>query len=138
MQKLVERLKGFSWQQWVVIAAFLLVLGFTGLHAFRAVRDAVYWSYHRDEPIRAWMNVGYVAHSYHVPPHILYEALGVPHVPHDKRPIREIAREQHRSVNEVIAVLQEAIVRARQPGAQPPPPPGPPGPADSPNKGRAP
>jgi hypothetical protein len=136
VHKLVERLKGFSWQQWVVIAAFLLVLGFTGLHAFRAARDAIYWSYHRDEPIRAWMNVGYVAHSYHVPPPVLYEALGVPHVPHDKRPIREIAREQHRSVNEVIAVLQEAIVRARQPGAKPPPGlPGPPGP---PNQGRAP
>ena len=131
MHKLAERLKGFSWQQWVVVAAFLLVLGFTGLHAFRAVRNAAYWSSHRDERIRAWMSVGYVAHSYHVPPRVLYEALGLQHIPRDRKPIREIAREQHRSVSEVIAVLQEAIVRARQPGAPPPPP-------SPPNQGRAP
>ena len=137
MHKLVERLRNLSWQQWLVIVAFLLVLGFTGLHAFRAVRSAAYWSHHRDEPIRAWMNVGYVAHSYHVPPPVLYEALGMQRLPHDKRPIRVIAREQHRSVNEVIAILQEAIVRARQSGA-PPPPLGPPGPPGLPSQGRSP
>ena len=67
----------------------------------RAVRPAIYWHYHQDEPIRGWMNVGYVAHSYHVPPHVLYRALGLPHKPPDKRPLREIAKAQNRSMDEI-------------------------------------
>jgi hypothetical protein len=133
VESLIERLGGLRWHQWLVIAAFFLVLAFTGLHAFRAFRKAVYWSHHRDEPIHAWMSVGYVARSYHVPPRVLYEALGLQHTPHDRKPIREIAREQNRPVHEVIAVLQDAIVRARQPGATPPT-----GPPDPPDKGRSP
>lgn len=121
--RLVQTLKGFNWRQWLVLAAFLLIIGFTGLHAFRFVRDAVYWSYHRDEEIRGWMPVGYVAHSYRVPPHVLYQALGLPHKPPDRRPLREIARAQNRSLDEVKAVLQDAIVHARPPYPPPPPPP---------------
>ena len=120
---IVHTLKGFNWRQWLVLAAFLFIIGFTGLHAFRFVRDAVYWSYHRDEEIRGWMPVGYVAHSYRVPPHVLYQALGLPHKPPDKRPLREIARAQNRSMDEVKAVLQDAIVHARPPYPPPPPPP---------------
>ena len=129
MRALAERLKELNWKQWTVLAAFVAVSCFTGLHAFRAVRKSIYWSRHRDEPIRGWMSVGYVAHSYHLPPRVLYEALEFQHTPHDRRPIREIAREQHRSVQEVIAVLQEAIARARQPG---------PSPSAPPEKGRSP
>lgn len=123
--RLVQTLKGFNWRQWLVLAAFLLIIGFTGLHAFRFVRDAVYWSYHRDEEIRGWMPVGYVAHSYRVPPHVLYQALGLPHKPPDRRPLREIARAQNRSLDDVKAVLQDAIVHARPPYPPPPPPPPP-------------
>ena len=122
-RRIVQTLKGFNWRQWLVLAAFLFIIGFTGLHAFRFVRDAVYWSYHRDEEIRGWMPVGYVAHSYRVPPHVLYQALGLPHKPPDKRPLREIARAQNRSMDEVKAVLQDAIVHARPPYPPPPPPP---------------
>ena len=124
-RRIVQTLKGFNWRQWLVLAAFLFIIGFTGLHAFRFVRDAVYWSYHRDEEIRGWMPVGYVAHSYRVPPHVLYQALGLPHRPPDKRPLREIARAQNRSMDEVKAVLQDAIVHARPPYPPPPPPPPP-------------
>ena len=121
-RRIVQTLKGFNGRQWLVLAAFLFIIGFTGLHAFRFVRDAVYWSYHRDEEIRGWMPVGYVAHSYRVPPHVLYQALGLPHRPPDKRPLREIARAQNRSMDEVKAVLQDAIVHARPPYPPPPPP----------------
>lgn len=124
-RKIMQTLQGFNGRQWLVLAAFLLVLGFTGLHAFRFVRDAVYWHYHRDEQIRGWMPVGYVAHSYRVPPHVLYQALGLPHKPPDKRPLSEIARAQNRSLDEVRAILENAIIHARPP--YPPPPPPPPG-----------
>lgn len=105
-----------------MLLAFLFFIGFTVHHAFFFVRDAIYWSYHRDEPVEGWMNVGYVAHSYRVPPHVLYKALGMPHKPPDRRPLSEIAREQNRSMDDVRAVLMDAIVRARPPNPPPPPP----------------
>jgi len=120
-------MKNIGWRKWLVAVAFVLVVCGTVFFIVRAVRPAIYWHYHRDEPIRPWMTVGYVAHSYHVPPHVLYQALGLQHQPHDRRPIRQIAREQHRSVSEVITILQEAIVHARPPYPPPSPPPSAPG-----------
>ena len=112
-------------RQWLVVAAFVVVVLFTGVFAVRTVRRAIYWHYHQDEQIRPWMSLGYIAHSYRVPPWVLHRALGLPTKPGrpDRRPIREIAREQNRSVNEVIAILQDAIVHARPPYPSPGPPP---------------
>ncbi|MDT7541385.1 MAG: hypothetical protein QOE33_1289 [Acidobacteriota bacterium] len=102
---------------------FVLVLGATGIHTTRTIRRALYWREHRDEPISGWMTVGYVAHSYHVPAHVLYSALDLPQTkPHDRRPLREIARAQGRSMNDLRAILQDAITHARPPYAPPPPP----------------
>jgi membrane protein DedA with SNARE-associated domain len=58
------------------------------------------------------MSVGYVAHSYHVEPDVLYLALGLPDKPPDKRPLRKIAKVQHRSMDEIKTVLQDAITHA--------------------------
>lgn len=68
--------------------------------------------------------------SYHVPPHVLYLALGLPHKPPDKRPLREIAKAQNRSMDKIRNLLLDAIVHARPP--YPPPPPPPPDPGSSP------
>ena len=107
-----------GWRQRIVLIAFALCLAVTVIFAMRA--------FHRrphpkvDEPIRPWMSVPYVAHSYHVPPHVLFEAIKVPSEhPPDRRPIGRIAREQNRPVQEVIADLQNAIVSAR-PRSMPP------------------
>ena len=113
----------FNLRQWGVLIAFLLVVTGTVYFAQRAIRPAIYWHYHQDEPIKEWMNIDYVAHSYHVPPHVLYIALGMPHKPPDKRPLRDIAASQNRSVDEVNAILMDAIVHARPPYPPPPPPP---------------
>jgi hypothetical protein len=124
-------MKNLGGRRWLVVLAFVLVVSFTGFFAARTIRRAVYWHYHQDEPIRPWMNLGYIAHSYNVPPWVLHRALGLSPQPGksdrpDRRPIREIAREQNRSVAEVIALLQDAIVHVRPPY----PPPGPPPPPD--------
>jgi hypothetical protein len=113
-------------QKWIVMGALALVLLVTGLFALRTVRRAMYWRAHREEVIRPWMTIPYVAHSYRVPPHVLYQALGIIPQPHDRRPLKQIAREQNRSVDEVTSVLQGAIVRERAnyPTAAPPPQPG--------------
>jgi hypothetical protein len=117
-------MRRFGSKQWLLLLAFALIVALTGLFAVRTVRRAVYWRLHRDEVIRPWMSLPYVAHSYRVPPQILYEALGIDHPPHDRRPIRELAQSQNRSVDEIIAVLQSAIARAR--AARPPSSPSPP------------
>jgi len=123
-------MKKFGWRKSVVAAAFLLSLAIGIFFVVRAVRPAIYWHYHKDEPIESWMSVGYVAHSYHVPPHVLFLALGLPHKPPDKRPLSEIARAQNRSMDEIRTILLDAIVHARPP--YPPPPPPPPDPRSSP------
>ena len=105
----------------MLLAVFLLAVLVTGLFAVRAVRRAAYWRTHRDEPIRSWMSVRYVARSYRVPPHVLYEAIGVQPELHDRRPLREIAREQNRPVEALINELQDAIKGFR--AHAPPPPP---------------
>jgi hypothetical protein len=120
-------MKKLRWHQWLVLVMFLAALIFTGLFAVRAVRRAVYWHNHRDEPIRAWMNVHYVARSYGVPPYVLNKAIGLPPLARDRRPLREIAREQNRPVSALIAELQDAIIHSRPPYPPPPPPPPPDG-----------
>jgi hypothetical protein len=112
-------MKKFGWKQALVALAFLLSLSVAGFFVVRTVRPALYWHYHRDEPIRGWMTVGYVAHSYHVPPYVLYQALDLPHRPHDRRPLREIAKEQNRSLDEIRNVLLNAIAHARPPNPPP-------------------
>src|SRR5947207_9534770 len=117
-------MKAPGWRQWTMLVIFALVVTATALFAVRTVRRALYWRQHRDEVIRPWMTVPYVAHSYRVPPPVLYEALGIPPLPHDRRPIRDIAQQQNRSVDEVISVLQNAIARERSmhpPGSPPSP-----------------
>jgi len=131
--KLLSTVKAFRWQQWLVVGAFLLVAGLTTYKAVDMVRQMAYWHAHRDEPIHGWMNVGYVAHSYRVPPYVLYRALDLP-LTLDKRPLRDIAKAQHRSMDDIRTILHGAIIHARQPN--PPPQSLPPNP--SPDPGRSP
>ena len=103
--------------------AFLLALGFTILHVVRILQDAIYWREHRDEPIQGWMTIGFVAHSYHVPPHVLLLALHLPFgPPPDKRTLSTIAASRGKSVDQLAAILTHAIVHARPPYPPPPPP----------------
>src|SRR5882762_1015223 len=122
-------MKHLGRKHWFAIVVLALVLLITGLFAVRTVRRAIYWRLHRDEVIRPWMSIPYVAHSYRLPPPVLYQSLGIPPRPHDRRPLRQIASEQNRSVDELISVLNDAIARER--AAHPPNPP-PSAPARSP------
>jgi len=115
-------MKKLAWHQWLLIGLFLVALFAAGFFGFRAVRRAIYWNAHRDVVIKPWMSVPYVAHSYHVPPRVLFEAIGLEPTPHDKRPLRIIAHEQNRSVETLISELNEAINRFRQSQRPPPPP----------------
>ena len=121
-RRIIKTLSAFKWQQWLVAGMFCLVLLFTAFQAVRISRGLIYWDHQQDEPIRGWMSIGYVAHSHRVPPHVLCQALGLPPKPPDRRPLRDIARSQRRSMDEVRAILQHAIINARPPHSPPPPP----------------
>src|SRR5258707_7006973 len=106
-------MKPDGWQKWIVVAALVLVVLVTGLFAVRTVRRAMYWRVHRDEVIRPWMSIPYVAHSYRIPPPVLYQSLGIPPQPHDRRPLRQIAIKQNSPVDAVISGLNYALARRR-------------------------
>lgn len=109
----MERLRRLSPAQRAVVAGFLLAAAASLFFGTRFVVHAIYWSGHRDEPIAGWMTIGYVAHSYDVPPGLLRDALGAPSGEPDRRPIAEIAAERGLSTEEASARLREAIARAR-------------------------
>jgi hypothetical protein len=120
-------MKRLGWRRWMIVLAFLLAASVAGLFAVRTVRHALYWGRHRDEAIRPWMSVPYVARSYRVPPPVLYRAINLEPAPHDRRPLRDIALEQNRPVEALAAELQGAVAEFRaHPERFPPPPPRPP------------
>lgn len=95
-----------------VVAALLT------FHAVALTRRA----HGRQEPLRSWMTVPYIAHSKHVPQEVLWDALGLPPHLHDRRPIGRIAREQRRSLDAVVSKLQEAIAHTPSARRAPNPP----------------
>ena len=99
-----------------LIFALALILAITGtfVFGFRAGRHARYIHW-QNEPIRAWMSVPFIAHTHHVPPEMLYKAVGLPPLEHDRRPLRRIAREEKRPVADVIHDLENAIAKAPAP-----------------------
>jgi hypothetical protein len=58
------------------------------------------------------MSVPFVAHTHHVPAAVLFHAIGLEPEPHDRRPLRTIAREQHRPVEDVVRDLERALASA--------------------------
>jgi len=95
----------------ILSVVFLIALAATIVFSYRAGLHAhrLRWE---NEPIRAWMSVPFVAHTHHVPPEILYQAIGVEPRPHDRRPLRMIARAQNRPAEAVIRDLDNALARA--------------------------
>ena len=117
-------------QRQLLVAAFVLVGFLTVSSAVRGLNHARRLRADSNEPIQPWMNIGYIAHSYHVPPQIIHEALGLPLRPRDRRPLWRIAQAQGRSTDVLIEEITAAIQEARAP--TPPEPPSAPDPSSSP------
>jgi len=127
-------------QRILLFGGLAIALVITLIFGIRLVRRFV--DRPTNEPIREWMSVPYIAHSYRVPPRVLFDALGLPDPdqPRDMRPLREIARAQNKNVSDLITTLQAAIEterNTRRPGGDKPEPPPPsiePTPALTPTK----
>lgn len=98
----------------LALTGFALALALALFFAVRFALFTIYWAdpAHRDTQIEPWMTPGYVAHSYRLPPDLLFEAL---HLPHGSRAtIHEIAQQTGRSDAALIEALRTAIAQARQ------------------------
>jgi hypothetical protein len=91
--------------------AFCVAIAGTFIFAFRAGRHARRLHF-ENEPIRAWMSVPFIAHTHHVPSAVLFHAIGLEPQQYDRRPLRTIAREQHRPVEDVIRDVERALASA--------------------------
>jgi hypothetical protein len=106
----------------ILAVAFLVAIAGTFVFGYRAGRYA-----HRlrleNEPIRSWMSLPFIAHIHHVPPELLFRAIGLEPVPHDRRPLRAIARAEHRPVSDLIRDLDKALESTghMHPALRPPP-----------------
>ena len=97
----------------LLIPLFVVSIGLTFLFAFRVGRQARSMNWDK-EPIRPWMSVPFIAHTHHVPAHVLFQAIRVePHPGRDRRPLRRLAREQKRPVDDLIRELNDAIAHER-------------------------
>jgi hypothetical protein len=102
----------------LLAAALVFAIALTFLFGYRAGRHARYIRW-ENEPVHGWMSVPFVAHLHHVPADILYRAIGTESMPKDRRPLRRIAREQKRPVEELVHSVNSAIAKYR---GQPEPP----------------
>ena len=91
--------------------AFCVTIAGTFIFAFRAGRHARHLRW-ENEPIRPWMSVPFIAHTHHVPSALLFRAIGIEPEPHDRRPLRTIARVEHRPVEDIVRDLERALADA--------------------------
>jgi len=94
-------------KRFLLTGGFVLALLITLFFGVRLVRRILYRP--TNEPIRAWMHIGYIARAYGVPPPVLEAALDLPPGPPDRRPLSEIARAQNRTTSEAVQILEAAI-----------------------------
>jgi hypothetical protein len=95
----------------ILAAAFVLAIAGTFIFGYRAGRYAhrLRWE---NEPIRPWMSVPFIAHTHHVPPETLFQAIGEPPHRHDRRPLRVIAHQKGEPINDLIGKLEKALADA--------------------------
>ena len=96
----------------LLVLGLVLAIALTFVFGYRAGRHVrlIRWE---NEPIRSWMSVPFIAHAHHIPPEALYHAIGLEPQPKDHRPLRRLAREQKRPVDQIIHDLDAAIAQYR-------------------------
>ncbi len=106
----------------VLVSAFVLFTVLALFFAGRFISRAVYWSAHQNQPVAAWMTVGYVAHSWHLDPRDLEQAAGLPPPVGHPLTLGEIAVQRGVPVADIIAAVEAAIAKlqAEKPGHKPP------------------
>ncbi len=106
----------------VLVSAFVVFTLLALFFAGRFTARAIYWSTHQNQPVAAWMTVGYIAHSWNLDPRNLEAAAQLPPPAGHPLTLGEIASERGVPVDELIAAVEAAIVKlqADKHGHKPP------------------
>ena len=115
-----------------LIAIGILIVGFFGLRTARAFRE---FRGHRPPPpfapadaqevetdvelIRDWMTIPFVAHTYHVPPKFLFEAVGINPRGNDEKSLAQLNEEFFPNEDGIVMTKVKAAVLENQPPAIP-------------------
>ncbi len=97
-----------------LVTGFVLALAVMVFFAVRSIMFWIYWSdpAHRNQAIEGWMTPRYVAHSWHVPPQVVRDALELS--PETGRvTIGQLAEQRGEPFAEVAAKIITAIEAAR-------------------------
>jgi hypothetical protein len=99
----------------VLTTAFLLACVATLFFAVRFTVQTVYWANHRNEEVRPWMTVGYVARSWGLDGREIDALAGLPlpGVKGHPQPLSEIAADRGVPVAEVIEQVEAAVAELR-------------------------
>ncbi|MFV0411007.1 MAG: hypothetical protein ACK5LJ_15310 [Paracoccus sp. (in: a-proteobacteria)] len=108
-----------------VAIAFLIAIALIAFFGFRVIDRALYWTdpAHRQQAPEAWMTIGYLSKSWHIPPPELARALGVRPDERHGRNLAEIAADHDMSTDQIIGLLAETLPRlsAKRPAPDPGP-----------------
>jgi sugar phosphate isomerase/epimerase len=96
-------------------SAFLLACAVTLFFAASSAYHMVYWASHRDEPVRPWMTVGYVARSWGLDGREIDGLAGLPspEVKGHPQTLKEIASDRGVPVTEIIAEVEAAVAELK-------------------------
>lgn len=97
----------------ILSSALALSVALTLFFAVRFVVGAVYWSQHRDEPIRGWMTVGYISKSWDVNPRAVDAEADFPPPEGHPMTLDQIARMRGIPVDQVIDQAQAAVAKLK-------------------------
>jgi hypothetical protein len=118
-----------------LIVLGVLIVGFFGLRTLRAFREfrghkpprppfapaAAQQAQTDVELIRDWMTIGFVSHSYHTHPRLLYETLGIPSKGNEEKSLKQLNEEYFPDKPDyVLETVKAAIQAALPPTAIPP------------------
>lgn len=98
----------------LLVGGFVLALAVMVFFVIRSVAFWIYWAdpAHRNQEIEPWMTPRYVAHSWHVPPDVVVEALDL--APGGRRiTMAEIAEREGVSLDEIAERVVAAIEAER-------------------------
>ena len=109
MQKLKRLWRENRWLSIGFLGAFVL----TQFLLIRLSLSIVFWSYHRDEPPSAAMNLGYIAHSHRVSVWELKKSIGLGEYERERRPIKDIAEERGVAPEILLKEIEDALARLK-------------------------
>lgn len=96
-----------------LVLAVALFSALTLVFSVRFVVGVVYWTVNSEAPVRPWMTVGYVGHSWHLDPRAIDEAAGLPKPEGEPLTLQEIADRRGVPVATVIGAVEAAVARLR-------------------------